>query len=148
MLNPLLSMWAGMGVLSYILMSIQDIRTLHVDDRKNSFMLGATLMLFAVYPKAWWVALALIGVSIGLTIFLNRFKVMGPGDISALRWNILAFGILGTNILITYCVVFVSVTLLYYGLKKLVRIPINTKTAFIPVMGIIFTVVVFYFGLY
>jgi hypothetical protein len=129
-------------------MSVQDVKKLTIDDRKNSFMLGATIMLFAAVPTKWWVGLALIAISIILTIFLTKFKVMGQGDINALRWNILGFGILGSNVLVAYLIGFVSVTLLYYLLKKLFKIDMKAKTAFIPVMGTVFLLMVYFFKLY
>lgn len=113
--------WIFLGTIYLVWLTVQDYRNkMKVDDRKNFFMLGASLALFALLSRPFWWLFALLVVTFFLNIVMARINGFGRGDVNTFSWIFWGFGIVGFDVLIFFSVVFVVLTLLYHFFKNVV----------------------------
>jgi len=112
--------WAFLGSLYLGILTYQDIRNnMRVDDRKNWFMFGVTVMLLSHFDRSIWYVFLVIGLVMLLAKFLLRFKLVGAGDISGLSWVFLGFGWIDPSYLLLFVVVFVFCTVVWQFFARL-----------------------------
>lgn len=130
-----LGFWAIMGTINLLILTYQDYKhKMMVDDRKNFFMLGASVGLLFIMPLALWYKFAIIGLMVSLGFYMHRFKTLGEADIKTIGWIVLGFGMLGLWKLIAFFLVFLVFTAIYSVIKY--RIFKYTKLA-TPFYGVL-----------
>lgn len=140
--------WAFFGTIYLIFLTYQDIKNnMNIDDRKNYFMMGITISLFTHIRHGIIYILALGVIVLLLGKFLNKFKVMGEGDVNTIRWIFLGFGIISTVYLIWYFAIFIIITALYMLTKKFL-VKNKKPTPFFPAILGTFIITCAMFGLY
>lgn len=140
--------WAWMGTLYLIFLTYKDFKDKRViDDRHNYLMLGASISLLSHLRRSFWYMLAIVLVTVILSIYLRKFKVIGEADITALSWIFLGYGIINIFKLAWFGFYFIIITVFYNFLKfKVFKTKQNTP--FFPVILISFWLNSFLFGLY
>jgi hypothetical protein len=136
-----------LGTFSLIILTYSDFKKMKVDARKNYFMYGLVLAMVSIYDYTFWYFLFLIGLTIGLSIFITKLKLLGKGDVTGLRWLIFAFGIISPIYLTTFLFILMIITALY-GLFKFKIYKLKEDTPFYHVYLISFVLTALIFGLY
>jgi hypothetical protein len=77
--------WALMALLNTALMLYSDWRTLEVDDRLNSMMVGATVPLVVLTSHVWYYYFAVIIAAL-LVRYVAGLAKLGDGDVNAVAW--------------------------------------------------------------
>lgn len=113
--------WAWLGVFNLCVLTWQDYKNrMSVDDRKNHFMLGVSFFLLSHVSRGFFYIIGLI-VFLGVfNWFMGRIRGFGSGDVSALTWIFLGFGILSPFFALYFWVVFALCTLFYQFVKSVV----------------------------
>lgn len=143
-----LQFWAFIGTFYLILLTFQDYKNKGwVDDRRNWFMMGATIMIISHIGRNFWIFLAVIALSIGLNIYFKKKKVLGDADINSLSWMIIGFGLINVWNLIFFLMIFIVLTTIYNMLKIWV-FKYRGSTPFYFVMLLSFAITCFSVGLY
>lgn len=127
--------WFVLGFFYLIRLVWQDYKKMLVDDRFNYFMLGVTVSLLSHVYRSLWYILALVVLVLVIDFVARRYRVIGAGDLSAIRWVILGFGYLDPYVLGLFVLLWFVSHVLYMGIKnKLFKIPLSKKT---PYFGVI-----------
>lgn len=114
-------MWAYAGTINLIRLTYQDYKNnMMINDKYNWFMLGVSIGLFAIFKHRFIYVLGLIFGSIFISKVLIRLKALGDGDISAINWLYLGYGIIGIKPLVTFFLCFTTILTLYFSLKYLI----------------------------
>lgn len=141
--------WAWIGTIYLIIMTWQDHRKARmvVDDRLNYFMMGSTFSLLSHVNRPLWYFLSLFVIVLVLSYFINKYKILGDGDAHAIGWIFYGCGILGINYFMSFAVIFVLCTLVYY-VAKLGVFRYKKPTPFFIVILLSFLVNGVFMGLY
>lgn len=139
--------FAWIGTFYLIYLSYQDIKNnMEIDDRKNYFMLGIAISLFSHFHHTIWYILAIILVTTLLDLFLNKFKVLGKGDLNCVRWVFLGFAIINIFYMAWFLVIMTILTIFIISLKKALKI--EKPTPYFPVILSAFFINCFILGIY
>lgn len=148
------SYWAFLGTFYLLLLTYQDYKNnMLVDERRNYFMMGVTVMLLPVLNRSFWYVIFSVIVVYFMGRFLNKYKVIGLGDVQALGWMFAGFLWLSVG----YFVLFVMVFLFCYALwflfgsvyARLLNIRFaSLKLPFFGVLTISFVITCLLFNLY
>lgn len=88
--------WCIIGALNLFLNMLKDMKTMHVDDRKNHFMMGMSMaLLFLSKMPLWYIFVVIIGSFLLQQVLFKRILRFGAGDVSAMGWILIGFGVLG-----------------------------------------------------
>lgn len=111
--------WAFIGTLYLIILTWQDYRhNMLVDDRKNYFMLGASIIMIDLFTHTWYYKLAVFVVVIGLSIVFQKYKLLGEADIKSIAWMFLGFGLVSPHVLMTFAIFFIIMLIIFEVLKR------------------------------
>lgn len=140
--------WAWFATFYLIILTVQDYRNKRlVNQRFNYVMLGITISLISHLPVTLLYLLTLIATVVILRIYLQKFKLIGEADITALNWIFLGFGYINYIFLLGYVLVFIFTTLLY-TLLKLYLFKYKKPTPFFTIILVSFWFAAYVFGLY
>lgn len=110
-------LWYFMGFIYLSILTYQDyFKKMLVDDRFNYLMIGATVMLYSIYPKNLWYLLIIIVLTILVSFLMTYFKAFAEGDLKAFLWSFIGFLIIDYNMVIFYFFMF---WLVYFSYKLL-----------------------------
>lgn len=113
--------WTWIGTLYLLILTWQDYRNkMWVDDRKNAFMMGATLSLMALFEVWIWYLLALILLMVVFRWYAAKRQVFGEADINTLSWVFMGFGIIGVYSLVVFAVAFIFGAGIYEGGRRFI----------------------------
>ena len=152
--------WAWFGTISLLILTYQDFKPkkkgaapgMMIDDRKNIFMMGVTLSLISHIFRPFWYILILFGIVILLSVFLNKFKAVGSGDVNALAWIFYGLGLINPYKLGWFVVMFIVLTLLFHGIKYIIckfgELDHKKPVPFFSVILINFVFNMWFMGLY
>lgn len=114
------SYFAYFGTLYLIKLTYQDYKNNKIiDDRNNWFMMGIAISLLSHVSLNILYLLALIFISPLLYLILRKNKAFGEGDKNTLIWIFIGLGILDPIAVLTFFVIFFSVTFLFLIVKKI-----------------------------
>lgn len=119
-MSSVFSYWTFFALFYLIILTYQDYKKMLVDDRFNFFMLAMSLSLASHAKPAFFYLLTLIAILGVLYYFLKRYNVIGAGDVSAISWLFLGYGILGIGTFSGFAVIFTVCTLIYWGMARIV----------------------------
>lgn len=142
--------WAFTGTFYLIILTFQDYRLkMHVDDRFNFFMYGATAMLLShvLGHYSIWYLLLIMGIGLGLRFYVNKFKLMGEADANTFAWIFTGYGFMGFQLLVTALVFFLGVLILTAILKFAV-FRNKSKQPFYAIILIYFVLTNIFLGAY
>lgn len=130
--------WAYFGTLYLIIMTFQDLfNNMTIDDRRNWFMMGATIALISHLGRPFWYYL-LVGLLVFIMISLfNKYNTLAKGDTSALTWIFIGFGFLSISHFIIFSINFLLILILWATIKNGV-FNYKEKVAFFPVILVSF----------
>lgn len=145
--------WPWLGTLYLLILTYKDHKhNMNIDDRQNWFMMGATFTLMSHINRPLGYVLLLIGLTIFLNWFMNRYNLIGGADASSLTWIFYGFGLINQYYLLFYIIYFGIVSIFYMLLKKVgtwwLKIPKNTPTPFYIVILITYLTFNWIFKLY
>lgn len=125
---PAIKYWVWIATVYLIFMTYKDYKNKgFIDDRHNFVMIGVSISLLSHISKPFFEMLGLILTILIMRFILNKYKLVGEGDINALAWIFLGYGILNYGFLVWFYIYFVLITILYTTLKtKLFKIKHNT----------------------
>lgn len=140
--------WAWFGTMQLLYLTWQDYcNNRVVDDRKNFFMMGATLALIGFFPHPLWYYLCITAFSLTLKWWLGRYeKVIGGADVNTIVWIMTGLAIINVGFAVFYLSVFAACTLFTLGMRKLFKQ--EQPTAFYGVLLITFITTAVLMGLY
>lgn len=127
--------WASIGTFYLIIMCFKDLfNKMRIDDRYNYAMMGVSLMLLTHFSVSIWYLLGLVIVIILLNIYLTKLKVLGGADVSAFMWLFYGYGIIGYQPLILFVVTLIGLSVLYYVIRLIMKVPEKAGTPYFPVI--------------
>lgn len=119
------SYWAWLGTLALIFLTFQDFKNgMLVDDRRNYFMMGATVALLSHNHHNLWYVINAIGLGIGINILINKLNLLGGSDANTLTWLWIGYAFIDYRNLIIFFTVFVGFYA-FYMLVKIIIMRIN-----------------------
>lgn len=128
------------GIFKLVIMTYQDLtKNKLIDDRGNYFMMGVTISLLSHFVPKLSYMLLLTVIVLALRHYVLKYKIVGEGDGNAILWIFLGFGLLGWQLLVAYCIIFISIYCTYMGLKTYV-FKIEGSVAGFPVFLVSFIV--------
>lgn len=144
-----ISFWAWMGTTYLLYLTYSDAKKMLIDERKNYFMMGATASIAAIlHPQLWFVMFLIVFCYFIIPFVLKKFKLIGPGDVSAFVWLFFGFGIIPNGAIIFP--VFLIINILLYSIIKFIvfRMDKQTPTPFYAVFLFTFCASCVVLGLY
>lgn len=140
--------WAFLGTFYLAYLTYQDYaQNMKVDDRKNWYMVGLTTSLYFILGRSLSILLVLL-VMVELSVFImNRYTLLGEGDVSALRWIWYGFGLLGFDHLLIFIGIFAFIITIIFITKKWV-FHYKGKTPFFAQILIMFILTALITGAY
>lgn len=127
--------WAAAGTFYLIIMSFKDVfNKMRIDDRFNFLMMGISIMLLTHFSVSVWYLLGMVLVLMLLNWYLSKFNVLGGADISAFMWLFYGYAIIGYQPLILFVVTLIGLSVLYYVIRAIMRIPEKVPTPYFPVI--------------
>lgn len=148
MIGGSFSLWASFGIFNLCIMTYQDLRRGLVNDRFNMVMMGASVALLYVFQQSVWYVLGLAGSVMLLSFLINKFNMLGSGDVSAFNWILYGFGLVNIGSFIWFCVVMLVLYFVYLLLVRLVLRRSFEKVPFYPVILFSFVFVALLYGFY
>lgn len=148
----MLEYFAWFGTISLIMLTYQDFKNNRkIDDRRNFFMFGVAATIPAILGLSFLPVLINIVVIFVLRHYvikiLSKFKgLLGGGDVSTIFWLIMGFSWLGWFIMSTWFIALFFFTLVYFGVKRIMKI--TQPTPFMIVLLCSFVLTCLAFGLY
>lgn len=113
--------WAFIGTIYLIILTWQDYKhNMLVDDRKNFFMLGASVILLEFFWHRWTYRLAIFGLVILFNYLFNKYNILGTGDVHSIIWIFLGMGLISIYALAVFVGVFIVINVIYHTIRKLV----------------------------
>ena len=111
--------WAWFGTLWLVVLTFQDFyNNMKIDDRYNWLMKGVTITLISYLQRNLFYMVTLLIVIIIFNKYFQRLANVGEGDVSALTWIILGYGIINPFQLGFFVVTFSFASLVYILAKK------------------------------
>lgn len=142
------SYWAFLGTIYLCVLTWQDYKNnMMVDDRKNYFMLGATVSLVSLVSLKLWYLLVLLIFLMIFQVWGKKQKAFGEADINSFSWIFLGLGIINPYKLFAF-VLFLAVAILIYTGFKLYVFKYKGETPFYGVILVCFVVSAWFMGLY
>lgn len=150
------SYWVWAGLIYLLIMTYFDVfRGNRFSVRWNSVMLGLSISLYSHIRVPWWFFLAMIGVLVVLRWVLSIRGYFSSGDINALTWLVVGFGVLNVvhpGIVVLFFVVLVLLSLCWVGvialLKWRLRVRSMVRMAYMPVLLGSFLITCLVFGVF
>lgn len=139
--------WAWIGTISLLILTFQDLRTMHINDRKNLIMLGLSISLVGIYHPPLWYMLFIIGFNFGFLYLVRKMNLLADGDTSALGWIMLGFGIMGVTPLIFFLLWIAIFSALGIGVKLLTKTQIE-RFPYYPIITAAFIINAAWFGIF
>jgi len=147
-LLPKIHYFLWIGTIYLIFLTYKDYKDkMRIDDRHNFIMIGIAISLLSHIQTSFIKLLAITITIILLGIYLNKFKLIGGADITAIRWILLGLGIIDYTILLWFTGFFVIIAL-FYALIKRYLFHYKGHTPFFIVLLISFWFTGFIFKLY
>lgn len=113
--------WAWIATINLLILTWQDYRhNMDIDDRKNYFMMGASLMLITAYSRPLYYFLIVLAVILGIRLTLNHFKVIGEGDSNALAWILYGLSIINPFKAAWFAAFFLILTIIHSIAKNVI----------------------------
>lgn len=135
-------LWYVLGLVYLLILTYQDIfKKRMVNERYNWFMMGLSAGLIPLFSHVWWYLLALIGISIGLGVYIGVYlkRSYGQVDAQSITWVFYGFALIGFDKLITFTVTFIS-TLIIYQIIRRIGWKNEKKAPFYPVILLSFII--------
>lgn len=153
------SYWAYIGTVMLIFMTYTDIKKNRtIDDRKNWVMTGLSISIISYANNPFTYTISVFIILIILRQLFLKFKVIGEGDINALSWIMLGYGLINIFKLFFFALFFALITTIYTGLKysyiyflnrtSQTKTTLNVNTPFMPVIFATFVFCNWFFWLY
>lgn len=139
--------WAWIGTFSLILLTIHDLRTMQINDRRNLIMLGVSISLVSTYHPAFWYLLFLIGFNFTFLYAVQKMNLLADGDTSALGWIMLGFGIMGVTPLIFFLLWLAILSAVGISVKLATKTQIE-KFPYFPIITATFIINCAWFGIF
>jgi len=125
-----LSYFFSFGIFWLIILTYQDLKKGKIDSRYNWFMSGIVgSMIFLENPSIFYI-MVFIGVAVLFSMIISR--VVGKGDLAALSWIIVGLGIIDSDMVVVFLLLFASFSCVHYSLRYWSKI--KGKVAFYPVI--------------
>lgn len=122
------SYWFWLGTLALIYLTFQDFKNnMRVDDRRNWFMMGATIALLSHNRPVLLYILAAVALGIGINILIVKLKLLGRGDANTLTWLWIGLAFIGFTNLMVFFVVFFGFYLFYMFVKIVIMRVMKVK---------------------
>lgn len=147
-MNPGVQLWAFIGTFYLIWLTWQDYRNnMRVDDRRNFFMMGVSIAIYAWYPRGILYAFAVMGLMLLWVWVAKKYSKFGVADIHSFAWIFLAFAIINPVLLGAFAVLIGVATAGWLALKNYL-LKHKGPLPFYGVIAVLFIAFNLVFGLY